>query len=345
MKPIVSYLFNANPMNQPRNIDMFVLAASITVIFFLISVFLPTFLGGNARSQNIGINTTGNTPNASAMLDVSSTTSGLLLPRMTKAQRDAIASPATGLLIYQTDNVPGFYYYNGSQWVSLVASGGSGASSLPGFWQIMVGQYNFAGQVISDLGGIGIQNCVGGASTTDMGCFLTTFMRGQTQVADKQPIVNPETGVNLHIKTDIYQEIDVSTIRTAGRGALFTGFTTTGTQITRFYGSASTQINYEAYGFHYDKGDNTIYALANDGTGAPVAVNTGYTVSVTGDRHEYEVVLKGTSSIEYYIDGNLVATINQTIPVENYNLLVGGLANATANGHVCMVYGASVWRD
>ncbi len=56
----------------------------------------------------VGINT--NTPNASAALDIQATNAGLLIPRMTYSQRNAIASPATGLLIYQTDNMAGFYY-------------------------------------------------------------------------------------------------------------------------------------------------------------------------------------------------------------------------------------------
>ena len=62
--------------------------------------------------NNVGINT--NTPDASAALDISSTTQGVLVPRMTKAQRDIIATPATGLLVYQTDNTPGFYFFNGN---------------------------------------------------------------------------------------------------------------------------------------------------------------------------------------------------------------------------------------
>ena len=62
----------------------------------------------------VGIGTT--TPAASALLEIKSTTKGVLFPRMTRAQRDAITSPATGLIIYQTDNTAGLYYYNGSIW-------------------------------------------------------------------------------------------------------------------------------------------------------------------------------------------------------------------------------------
>lgn len=65
----------------------------------------------------------------SAILNISSTNSGLLMPRMTKAQRDSISSPATSLLIYQTDNTPGFYYYNGTAWVSFGGSNSSSTSS------------------------------------------------------------------------------------------------------------------------------------------------------------------------------------------------------------------------
>lgn len=53
----------------------------------------------------------------SAQLEISSTTKGFLPPRMTKTQRDAISSPATGLVIYQTDNTPGLRCYNGTNWM------------------------------------------------------------------------------------------------------------------------------------------------------------------------------------------------------------------------------------
>ena len=58
------------------------------------------------HNAQFGINT--NTPEVSSALDVVSTTGGILIPRLTITQRDAIASPATGLMIYQTDQTSGF---------------------------------------------------------------------------------------------------------------------------------------------------------------------------------------------------------------------------------------------
>ncbi|MCR5889265.1 tail fiber domain-containing protein [Hymenobacter sp. J193] len=84
---------------------------------------LITMLGSlpATRAQTtggVGIGTT--TPAASALLDLSSTTKGLLAPRMTAGQRAAIQSPAPGLLVYQTDGVQlGFWYYSGTAWTYL----------------------------------------------------------------------------------------------------------------------------------------------------------------------------------------------------------------------------------
>jgi hypothetical protein len=62
-------------------------------------------------AQSVGIGTA--TPDSSAILEVKSTNSGVLIPRMTGAQRAAILNPANGLLVYQTDSTAGFYYNYG----------------------------------------------------------------------------------------------------------------------------------------------------------------------------------------------------------------------------------------
>src|SRR3712207_6962106 len=52
---------------------------------------------------------------SSAMLDVKSINKGVLIPAMTAAQRSAIATPATGLIVYQTNAPSGFYYNAGDR--------------------------------------------------------------------------------------------------------------------------------------------------------------------------------------------------------------------------------------
>ena len=78
----------------------------------------------NNDSKGVTINVDSDTPHPSAILDVKSDSLGILIPRIAKANRPN--SPATGLLVYQTDNTPGFYYYDGSGWRIL----GSSASPL-----------------------------------------------------------------------------------------------------------------------------------------------------------------------------------------------------------------------
>lgn len=95
------------------------------IIFFV--ALLCNFYFTLAQPQNVGIGTTN--PHSSAILDLDvsapsfTTKLGFLVPRMTLAERAAIPSPATGLLVYQTDAVAGFYYYTGTNWVRIVDAG------------------------------------------------------------------------------------------------------------------------------------------------------------------------------------------------------------------------------
>lgn len=88
-------------------------------------IFIFAFLTIQLQAQ-IAINTDGSNPDNSAMLDVKATGKGFLAPRMTEAQRPV--TPVAGLLIYQTDNTPGYYFYTGSAWQRF----GTSASD---FWQ------------------------------------------------------------------------------------------------------------------------------------------------------------------------------------------------------------------
>lgn len=83
---------------------------------------IATLFSAGSYSQSLSINSTAAVADSTAILDVSSTTKGLLIPRMTALQKNTIVTPATGLLIYQTDGEAGFYYFNGTSWLLLITS-------------------------------------------------------------------------------------------------------------------------------------------------------------------------------------------------------------------------------
>jgi BclB C-terminal domain-containing protein len=97
-------------------------------ILVRVALMCALLIGSVLTSQaQVGIGTT--TPHGSAQLDINSSSKGVLIPRLSKDDRDHIASPATGLLIFQTDDTPGFYFYNGSGWAPIAPQSSSGGGS------------------------------------------------------------------------------------------------------------------------------------------------------------------------------------------------------------------------
>ena len=98
--PFIITIFTVIKLVNMKKLVLFsVIAAGLTLASF-------------CSYSQVGIGTTA--PDASSLLDMSSTTSGILVPRMTQAQRNAIAGPASGLLIYQIDATPGLFYNSGT---------------------------------------------------------------------------------------------------------------------------------------------------------------------------------------------------------------------------------------
>ena len=110
-------------------------------VFFILLLIVTNI----AISQGVAINNDGSTADNSAMLDVKSTNSGMLIPRMTQAQRNALTLPAESLIIFQTDNTPGYYYNSGTAATPVwerIATGsdlgfvdGTGVATRVAFWQ------------------------------------------------------------------------------------------------------------------------------------------------------------------------------------------------------------------
>lgn len=93
--------------------------------FYAILLLLALALHGH--TQGVGIGTTA--PNGSAQLDITSTNKGVLLPRVTTAQRQAIASPAFGLLVFDTDKGC-LYLFDGQNWKPMIFSSETDVPSL-----------------------------------------------------------------------------------------------------------------------------------------------------------------------------------------------------------------------
>ncbi|MBL0325200.1 MAG: hypothetical protein IPP61_08470 [Cytophagaceae bacterium] len=81
-----------------------------------------------ATKDNVGIGTS--TPDQSAVLDIQSANKGLLIPRLTVDQRNNIASPANGLMIYQTNEKSGFYFYDGDAWKPMTGDEAKSVATL-----------------------------------------------------------------------------------------------------------------------------------------------------------------------------------------------------------------------
>jgi hypothetical protein len=80
------------------------------------------FILNAVSAQSVAINTDGSVADGTAILDVKSSAKGLLIPRLTSAQRTGITTPATGLLVFDTDT-NAFWYYNGTGWLKLDVAG------------------------------------------------------------------------------------------------------------------------------------------------------------------------------------------------------------------------------
>ena len=98
--------------------------ATVMMLFLTGSIF--------AQTGSVGINDNGSSPNSKAMLDVSSTTKGLLPPRMTYSEKTAITNPPAGLMIWCTNcgNFGELQVHNGTAWTNLI--GGTASGTIPG---------------------------------------------------------------------------------------------------------------------------------------------------------------------------------------------------------------------
>src|SRR4030095_584414 len=106
-----------------KSIVLFTTVLRIIIITILIAFTIFV------NAQSVAINTTGNSADASAVLDISSNSKGVLITRLSTAQRTAIETPAEGLLVFDTDT-KGFWYYSLGSWKEIPKAS-AGGFTLP----------------------------------------------------------------------------------------------------------------------------------------------------------------------------------------------------------------------
>ncbi len=168
-----------------------------------LSIIILLIVGINSSySQNVAINEDGSSPDNSAMLDISSTDKGLLIPRMTEAQKNAIVQPATGLLIYQTDVDSGFHYNQGTpaapDWIRLTSI----IDDTPTIEEVLIQGNDGNGQDLFGVSRLGI----GVSSTTLEAQINNSTSNGSfLQITESSFGTAPTDGFRLGIDNGIAQ--------------------------------------------------------------------------------------------------------------------------------------------
>ena len=294
-------------------------------------------LASQAKAQNVAINEDGSNPQASAMLDVSSTTKGLLAPRMTKAQRNAINTPANGLLIFQTDDTSGFYYYQmpgltgASGWQRLatgLSTSTSAGTTVSGGWGLNgnsgTSAASFIGTTDYQPFTIKVNNAkVGyfgapGNDAISLGANASAVYQGVAIGVNALTTQNTAMAFGYNAKSNVQQGIAIganSEANTANDALAL--------------GSSAKAAGYQSIAVGFN-------AKTNTGTDGSVAIGRNATVNL----NVQDAVAIGSGAIankyNAIILGNASAQvgIGTTTPVDNAKLDVNGGYKLGSNGNV-----------
>ncbi len=229
---------------------------------YLLLLFISVGLQQTSFAQNIGINESGALPHPSAMLDVSASNKGVLIPRTSSASRNAIAGPAKGLILYDTTS-SSFWYHNGNTWVELAAGSGTGTGS--NFWSgngtnifnsnagnMGIGTATPADKLTVNTFGYGLTHTDGNATIgTWIGNFqgITTVKIGtMTNNAlnfftnNSSPQMTLSTNGSLGIGTELPNAFSKLTVETAPNNYGIMHRTTDGNLLGTYFGGTSAGI-------------------------------------------------------------------------------------------------------
>jgi len=295
---------NANPdlLSGIKNTLVRTSFFTLFLLFFACSSF-----------AQVGINTDNSAPDASAILDIKSTTKGMLVPRMTTPQRDAISSAATGLLVFDTD-LSSFWFYDGTAWEDLSTNGTSDhIADADNDTKIQVEESGDEDKIRFDIDG------------TEFG-----YMDGKTfhlEAAGSSLFIGTNAGAsddgtdnyNTFIGIDAGKENTTGDWNTAnGYQALFnntTGYKNTANGYQALYENISGDWNTA----------NGCYALTLNTSGHSNLAN-GYAALINNTSGSYNVV-NGNHALANNFSGNYNTAVGYSANVSS-----GNLTNATAIG-------------
>lgn len=150
-------------------------------------LFIATGLTVAAQDGGVGIGTT--KPDNSAILDLSSSSKGLLIPRMSAISRNAIINPAIGLKIYQTDGVVGEYTFDGKTWnKGLTSNDALSITNDPNDWRL-------AGNSVGDGSGFSASSFLGTNDATPLTFKVGGIRSGFIDAANANSLFGFNTGL------------------------------------------------------------------------------------------------------------------------------------------------------
>jgi len=275
-------------------------------LFSLLLILL--FVSPSLVGQGVAINATGAPPDASAMLDVQSGTKGVLIPRMSTAQRIVIPAPAIGLLVYDTSTRS--YWFKGVVgWVELTDNW-HGLQDVDHDTKVQVEESPDEDIIRFDIGGVEamvLGESSQGATRLNLGPDLNLF-------------VGHNAGLNSVPGWNTFLGYEAGYQNTTGYSNTFTGF-----------GSGATNLNgFQNTFVGMNSGHNNAAANGNTFTGYSAGYNSiadrntfyGFEAGLANRTGLYNTVIGGEAA------GNNLANRN----MGNGNSLLGYEAGQSANG-------------
>jgi hypothetical protein len=240
-----------------------------------------------AGAQNVAINNDASAPDNSALLDVKSTTKGLLIPRMLLSERNLISNPATGLLIYQTDNGQGLYINNGTPASPTWTMVGPAISGTSNYVVKFNGSNTGSNSLIYDNGtniGIGLTlptyplHIINGSAANT--AYITNSGAANNAIYGINSAASgASTGsgvVGITGQTNAASGVKGQGTATQGTGVIGAGNNQTGVTLAAGSGGAFTGTGVGAFGFANTGASGTgVVGVGNNGSSSTLVAGSG----------------------------------------------------------------------